>query len=330
MNRAPYKVLVTDYRWPTLDIERAVLAAAGAQLIVAETGREEELISLAPQADAILTCWDLVTEKVIDAAPRCRIITRYGVGLDNIAVAHATRLGIPVTYSPTYCLEEVAEHALALMLALGRRITRFDRALRAGEYPGVPFQGMRRLRGRTLGLLGFGNIARTLAHKAHALGLSVLTHDPGAKEVPMEIGVGVDLDELLAESDVLSIHVPLTPATRGLMNAERLGRMKPGSLLINTSRGPVVELDALLAALDHGPLAGAALDVFPNEPPDLKHPLFQHPHFIATPHAAFYSEESVENLQRLAAGQVAAFLKGQTPENIVNPDYRHHVPRWKK
>jgi D-3-phosphoglycerate dehydrogenase len=322
-----YKILVTDYQWPTLDIEREILADLPAELIVAETGEEDELVRLAPEADGILTCWKHVTAKVIDAAPRCRIVTRYGVGLDNIAVAHATRLGIPVTNSPTYCVDEVAEHAVGLLFALQRRIVRFDRAIRGGTYPGVPFQGMRRVAGRALGLLGYGNIARAVARRARGLGLRVLAHDPAITGMAPEQGSAVPFDQLLAEADYLSLHVPLVPATQGLIGHQAIAHMKPGAFLINTARGGLVNLDAVLEGLEHGPLEGAALDVYPDEPPDLTHPLFRHERFIATPHAAFYSEESVENLQHMAAMQVKAQLAGGTPENIVNPDYRQHAPR---
>ena len=325
-----FKILVTDYQWESLDIEREILAPLPAELIVSETGEEPELVKLAPEVDAILTCWKLVTPKVIDAAPNLRIITRYGVGLDDIAVDHATRLGIPVTYSPTYCLDEVAEHALALVFALMRRVTRFDRSLREGLYRDVPFKGMRRIAGKTLGVLGYGNIGRTLARKARAFGLEILVHDPEVAEIPPGEGRLVDFQTLLANSDILSLHVPLTPETRGLIGREALGSMKQGAFLVNTSRGPVVVPDDLLVSLQEGRLAGAALDVYPEEPPDLGHPLFRHPHFIGTPHASFYSEESVENLQRMSAGQVFQCLSGNTPDNIVNPQYATAPPRPKK
>ena len=320
--------MITDYQWPSLEIEHAILTPLPAELMVAESGDEEELLQLAPQADAIMACWKPVTPAVVDAAPKCRIITRYGVGLDNIPVDHATKLGIPVTYSPTYCLEEVAEHALALVFAMARRVTRFDRALRAGDYPGVPFKGMRRISGKTMGVLGYGNIGRTLAAKARGLGMEVIVHDPQIGTLPANEGRAVDFETLLAEADVLSVHVPLTGGTHGLLNGKTLGRMKPGAFLVNTSRGPVVDLDALHEALEGERLAGAALDVFPVEPPDLQHPVFSHPNFVATPHASFFSEESVENLQRMAAGQVRDCLMGQTPGNIVNPDFADHRPRF--
>lgn len=322
-----FKILITDYKWESLDIEREILAPLPGELIVSETGEEDDLVRLAPEADAILTCWKLVTPKVIDAAPKLRIITRYGVGLDNIAVEHATSLGIPVTYSPTYCLEEVAEHALSLVFSMMRRVVRFDRAVRGGDYTGVPYKGMRRIAGKTLGLLGYGNIGRTLARKAGAFGLEILAHDPLLSELPPEEGRLVDFQTLLANSDILSLHVPLTPETTGLIGREALESMKEGAFLVNTSRGPVVVLDDLLESLEVGNLAGAALDVYPEEPPDLGHPLFQHPHFIATPHASFYSEESVEELQRLAANQVFQCLSGTKPDNVVNPQYAAAPPR---
>lgn len=322
-----YRILVTDYQWPSLDIEREIFADLPGELIVAETGEEDELVQLAPQADAILTCWKQVTPKVIDAAPHCRIITRYGVGLDNIAVDHATRLGIPVTYAPTYCLEEVAEHAMALLFALQRRIVRFDRAIRDGNYPGVSFRGMRRIAGRSLGLLGYGNIARAVARRARGVGLKLLIHDPAVPGLDPEQGRAVSFEQLLMESDFVSVHIPLNDQTRGLLDARAIGMMKPGAFLINTARGGLVVLDAVLQGLEQERLEGAALDVYPDEPPDLTHPLFSHERFIATPHAAFYSEESVANLQRQSAGQVKTLLMGGTPEFIVNPDYRNHPPR---
>ena len=321
------KILITDIQWPSLEIEERVLAPLNAELVLAKTGEEAELVALAPGSDAILTCWKLVTPKVIDAAPECKIICRYGIGLDNIAIDHATSLGIPVTYTPTYCLEEVAEHALGLIVAMQRRISRFDASLRAGQYPGVPFAGIRRIAGKTLGLAGYGNIGRTLAHKARGIGLNILTHDPKVPSLPQEEGRACDFDTLLAESDYLSVHMPMNPETAGLFGRKTLAKMKPGTFLLNTARGGLVDVDALLEALNSGHLAGAALDVHPVEPPDLSHPIFQHPHFLATPHVAFFSEESVENLQTIVANQVLDRLTGKAPEFLVNPDYQNHPPR---
>ncbi len=325
-----FKILITDYQWPTLDIERELLEPLPSELIVAKTGEEDELLKLAPPVDAILTCWKQVTSRVIDAAPQCRIIVRYGIGLDNIAVDQATRLGIPVTNAPTYCLDEVAEHALALLFSLARRVTRFDRALRGGNYAGVEFAGMRRISGKTLGIIGYGHIGRTIAPRARGLGLKVQVCDPAVKSLPPEEGRVVDLDTLLATSDFITLHAPLLPTTRNLIGREALQKVKAGCFLVNTSRGGLVDLDAVLEALESGQLGGCGLDVYPSEPPNLKHPLFQHPRFIPTPHSAFFSEESVENLQHISAGQVRDALTGKSPAPIVNPDYVKHVPRFKR
>jgi D-3-phosphoglycerate dehydrogenase len=324
-----FHVLVTDYAWPSLDIERRILGEASAELIVAGSGEEDELIRLAPRADAILTTWKRVSAAVIDAAPQCRHIARYGIGIDNIDVAHATRLGIPVTNVPAYCVEEVTDHVLALLYALARRIVRFDRAIRSGQYPGVPFFGIPRIAGLTLGIVGYGNIGRMLGRKARALGMHVAVSDPAVPSLPPGEGRVLGLDALLAESDAVSVHAPLLPATRNLIGDAAVANMKPGAFLINTSRGGLVDPAAVLRGLESGRLGGAALDVYPQEPPDTSHPLFQHPHFIATPHVAFYSEASVRDLQATCAGQVRDALQGKLPPHVVNPDFAKNKPRVK-
>jgi D-3-phosphoglycerate dehydrogenase len=264
---------------------------------------------------------------VIDAASKCKHIARYGIGLDNIDVTHATALGIPVTNVPIFCLEEVTDHALALIYAMTRRVVRFDRAIRAGRYPGEPFLGIPRIAGMKLGLIGYGNIGRLMGKKARALGMTILVSDPAVPKLPSEHGRALPLDQLLAEADVVSVHAPLLPQTRNLISDEAIAKMKPGAYLVNTSRGGLADLDAVLRGLESGRLAGAALDVYPEEPPRLAHPLFQHPLFIATPHAAFYSEASVRDLQMTAAGQVRSVLRGVRPPHIVNPAFAQNGPR---
>ena len=323
-----HKILITDYAWPSLDIERDILGELPGELIVAETGEEDELVSLAPEADEIMTCWKRTSSKVIDAAPNCRIVARYGSGLDNIDVDHATTLGIPGTTVPICCLDEVAEHALALMLAMTRRVARFDRALRAGEYGGVPFAGIPRVTDMILGILGYGNIGRRMGRKARGLGMHLLVTDPILIALPKAEGMVVNLDALLAGSDVLTIHLPLTSETQGIIGEEAIAKMKPGTYLINTSRGDTVDSDAVLSALDRGHLAGEARDGYPDEPPDLSHPLFQHPHFIGTPHVSFFSESSVRTLQSSTAQQVRDCLQGKVPDNIVNPEHTEYTPRF--
>lgn len=316
-----FHVLVTDYVWPSLAIEQEVLAAVDADLLVSATGTPDDLLRLAPQADAILTCWQQIPPAVLDAAPRCRIVSRYGIGLDNIPVDHATRLGIVVTNVPDFCLDDVADHTLALLLACARRIVDYAQATRAGIWNLQGVRPMARLRDQTLGLIGYGNIARRVAQRASALGLHVLAYTPRlAADAPAPWGRGTnDLGELLAASDYVSLHVPLTEATRGLIDAPALRRMKPTAYLINTARGAVVEEGALRQALVEGWIAGAALDVLSQEPPPPDHPLVGLDNVILTPHAAFYSQEAIADLEARAARHVAQALAGQIPDHVVNP-----------
>lgn len=312
--------LVTDYAWPSLDPERRILAEAGLELVVAETGTEEELVALAPGAEAILTNWKRVPARVLEEARRCVTVARYGVGIDNIDVAAATELGIVVTNVPDYCVDEVAEHALALLLALGRRIVGFAEQTRSGGWDNQTAGVLRRQRGRTLGLVGFGRIARAVASRAQGLGYVVLAWSPrltpGEHDGVEAVG---SLGELLERSDAVSLHAPLTEDTRRMIGAAELARMRPGSFLINTARGALVDEQALADALDARVLGGAGLDVMGEEPPPPDHPLRRAPGVVMTPHAAFFSVESIEDLQSKTARNVAAVLSGQAVPTIVNP-----------
>lgn len=316
------RVLVTDIAWPSTDLEAEILAQVGASLVVAETGDEPELVALAPEADAILTCWKRVTAAVIAAAPRLRVIGRYGIGLDNIDVAEATRRGIVVTNVPAFCTDEVAEHVLALVLCHVRRVVRLDAEIRGGTWNSVPDPPLRRLAGQTLGIVGFGSISRALARRALGLGLRVVvttrTHPADAADWP-EVEIA-PLDAVRERADVLSLHVPLTDETRGLVDRDFLRRMKPGALLVNTSRGAIVDSAALAEALSEGWIGGAALDVTDPEPLPPGDPLRDVPNLILTPHVAFSSRESLETLQRVAAENVAAVLAGRRPAHVVNPE----------
>jgi len=316
-----FKVLITDYAWPSLEIERRILNAVGAELIVAETGQPDELIALAPQADAILTCWQQVPPEALAAAPNCLLVSRYGIGLDNIPVDLATELGILVTNVPDFCLEEVSDHTMALLLACARRVVQFARATRSGVWDLQGGGPMPRLRGQTLGLIGYGNIAQTLVPKALGFGMQVIAYTPRLPaDALAPLGTATnDLDFLLDQADYISIHTPLTEETRHLIDAAALRRMKSTAHLINTSRGAVIDEAALEQALREGWIAGAALDVLTEEPAKPDHPLLKLDNLIATPHAAFYSEASIEELAEKAAEHVAQVLRGQTPDNIVNP-----------
>ena len=316
-----YTVLITDYAWPTLAIEEAILSKVEATLVVAERGDEAELVQLAPCADAILTCWQPVTPAVVDAAVRCRHISRYGVGLDNIAVERASAQGIVVTNVPDFCVEEVSDHAMALLLACARGVVGFDRATRRGSWDNKGQGALPRLRGQTLGLIGFGNSARALLPKARGFGLRVIAYTPrlAADALAAPDIATQDLDFLLEEADYISIHAPLTAATRHLFNERAFRFMKPTAYLINTSRGAIIDESALCKALDQGWLAGAALDVLTQEPPPSDHPLLHREDVLITPHAAFYSSAAIEELARKAAQHVAQTLRGETPSHIVNP-----------
>jgi D-3-phosphoglycerate dehydrogenase len=313
------KALLTDYAWPDLEIERRILGDAGIELIVAEKKAEPAtLAALAADCDAILTNWVRVPAEVIEAARHCRIICRLGIGLDNIDVATATRLGIPVTNVPDYCLIEVAEHALALILALGRKVAWYHDAAKRGRYALQEGPTLRRMEGQTLGIVGLGNIGRKLAEKAIGIGLQVIATSRSRRDVPTHVEI-VELDDLLARSDYVSLHVPMTPDTKHLINAARLAKMKPSAYLINTARGGLVDVQALTTALRENRLAGAALDVQDPEPPDLSQPPYNDPRVIVTPHAAFVSQESLANLRERVARQVVDRLQGRRPKNVVNP-----------
>ncbi len=314
-----FRVLLTDYAWPDLDIERNILAQYDAELMVAPDRELPTLIALARDADAIMTNWSDVPAALIDAAPKCRIIARLGIGLDNIDVRHATERGIPVTNVPDYCLTEVAEHTLALLLALARKIGVFHQNARAGRYDLAAGLPLRRIEAQTLGIIGLGQIGRRVAAKAQAIGLKLLATSRSRRN-SMPGVAWADLDELLSQSDFVSLHVPLSDQTRGMIGARELSLMKPSAFLINTARGGLLDHGALAKALADGRLAGAALDVQDREPADLSQPPYNDPRVIVTPHAAFYSSESVEELRRRVAHQVGIRLTGGRPENVVNPD----------
>jgi D-3-phosphoglycerate dehydrogenase len=313
------KVLLTDYAWPDLDLERALLADAGAELVVAPAGDAATLAALAAEhrVQAIMTTWARVTADVIAASPHCRIVARLGIGLDNIDVAFATERKIMVTNVPDYCLDEVAEHALALILALGRKIGWYHAATKSGSYELGSGPELRRIAGQTLGIVGLGNIGRALASRAAALGLRVLASGRTPRELP---GIRwCTLDELLAESDYVSLHVPATPETRHLIGRAQLARMKPTAYLVNTARGALVDEQALSEALAAGRLAGAGLDVQQQEPPPLDQAPWNDPRVIVTPHAAFVSRESLIELRNTCTRQVVERLHGRVPKNVVNP-----------
>src|SRR5439155_20610681 len=284
------------------------------------------ILRVATDADAVLVTYAKITAEMIQGLTRCRIISRFGISVDNVDLAAATSAGIVVTRVPDYCIDEVSDHALALLLAVARKIPFANAQVQAGRWEMAAVVPIHRLRGSVLGLAGFGRIPQLVAPKAKSFGLRVVAHDP---YVPTEIftraGVeSVEFPQLLKMSDYVSVHTPLLPETRGLFGADAFRQMKPTADLINTARGPIVDEAALARALDAGQLAGAALDVMTQEPP-VSSPLVGRDDVILTPHTSFYSEESIVDLQTKAAEEVVPVLSGHAPRNPVNPDVLVHV-----
>jgi D-3-phosphoglycerate dehydrogenase len=316
-------VVVTDHPFGGPELERELVADAGFELVYEGDVREpERIVVLAADADAMINCYSQIPREVIEGLASCRIIARYGVGVDTIDLAAATERGIVVTNVPDYCVDEVSDHALALLLALARRLPKLQRATSGGSWSSTDAKPVRRLRESVLGLVGFGRIAREVARKGQALGLRVVACDPFIEDDVLA-AAGVDrrdLEGLLTEADFVSVHVPLSPETRHIIDQAALARMKPTAYLINTSRGALVDTAALRVALHEGRLAGAGLDVLEDEPPAAGEPLLAHENVVVTPHTAFYSEESLVEMRRKCVAQVLAVLRGDRPDYPVNPE----------
>jgi len=314
-------VAVSDSVFPNLDQARAVLSKVGAEVRLAADAKPETILGVARDADALLTTYAKITGDMIRQMKRCRIISRFGIGVDNVDIGAATERGIVVTRVPDYCIDEVSDHAMALLLALVRKIPFANSMVHAGRWEMPAVVPIHRLRGSVLGLVGFGRIPQLVAPKAKSFGIRVVAYDPYIpKEIFARAGVeSVEFAELLKISDYVSIHSPLMAETQSMFNAEVFREMKPTAYLINTARGPIVDEKALADALDAKQIAGAALDVMPQEPPSGS-PLFGRPNVIITPHTSFYSEESLVDLQTKAAEEVVRVIEGRMPRNPVNPE----------
>jgi D-3-phosphoglycerate dehydrogenase len=314
------KVVLTDYVWESLDVEKRTLAGL-AELVALQTQTPAEFLPQAEDCDALLATYaGPISAAVMARMPKCRIIAKYGIGVDTIDVDAATEAGIIVTNNPTYCIEEVAEDTLAMLLACARKIAFYDRLVRSGRWEVPPGKPIFRLAGSTLGLIGFGNIARQVATRAAAFGMRIVFFDPFVMDGQFDAPGGkLELNDLLRESDFVSLHPPLTPRTRKMINDEVLARMKSTAFLINCSRGPVVDTDALVRALDANTIAGCALDVTDPEPLPDPHPLRGRENVILNPHTAWYSEQALVGLQAGAPNEVRRVLLGEWPVNVVNP-----------
>ena len=315
------KVVVTDCSFPEVSVERSLIEAAGGILEVARSKTEDDVIAACQGAIVVLVQWAPITERVLRALPQCKVVIRYGIGVDNIDLEAAKRLGVAVANVPDYCVDEVADHTLALALSLGRQVLpTFDR-LKAGVWKITPPAPMPAFRDMTFAVAGLGRIGRAVLARARAFGFALAAYDPVPPDGAFrEAGARrLALDEVFSESDILSVHVPLNAGTRHLVSRDRMKSMKRTSLLINTSRGGLVDTRALAAALAEGLIAGAGIDVFEEEPLPTDHPLLHCPNAILTSHTAWFSEASVSRLQRLAGDEAVRGLKGQPLKNRVNP-----------
>lgn len=315
------QVAITDYTFPSLEIEQAILQAAGHELTSGQCRTPEALIELVHSADAVITQFAPVNADVVRAMQRAKVIVRYGIGYDNVACDVARELGIPVCNIPDYCVDEVAEHTLGFVLATTRQLRpNCDTVLRGEWGLGVPLEQMRALRDLTIGIIGFGRIGRAVAERLKAFRCRMLVVDPIATshDATAHGAALVTLDELLADSDVVTLHCPSTPQTRKLINADTLAKMKRGAIFINVGRGDLADLDAVTGALSRGHLSAAALDVFDPEPLPAGHPIRQMSHVILSSHIASASPTAVRTLRETAARLAVMALRGEPLPTVVN------------
>jgi len=317
-----HTVVVTDHDFEDLGIEREVLDGVAEVVALADdvAGVADDADGRLADADAVLNLRYEIGSDAIARMDDCRVIARYGIGVDNVATGAAADRGIPVTNVPDYCLEEVATHALSLTLSLSRGLKRYDASVAAGGWDrgaGVP---LHRFSTRTVGVVGYGAIGRAVGARAAALGADVIASDPflDPEDLADDPATLTGFEDLCARADVVTVHSPLTDDTRGLLDADAFARMDDSAVVVNVARGPIVDVDDLHDAIEAGELGGAGLDVFPAEPPAPGHPLRDHPRVVTTPHVAWYSEESGADRRRRAAGIVRDVLTGGAPENVVN------------
>jgi len=308
-------IAITDSPFPSLDPAKAALARLNPTFRMSKSAGPEDILAVARDADAILVTYAKLTAELIGQLTRCKAIGRFGLGVDNIDLKAAGAKGIQVNYVPDYCIHEVSDHAMAMLLALARKIPLSNKVVQAGRWEMPAVVPIHRLTGQVLGLIGFGNIPRMVAPKAKAFGLRVITYDPYVSaDVLKAAGVeGVSLDQLLATSDFISVHAPLMDATRGLLDAAAFAKTKKGVRIVNTARGPLIDEPALIAALDSGQVGAAALDVVNTEPLSKDSPLLGRDNVILSPHTGFYSVEALEELQTKCASDVARVLSGEKP-----------------
>jgi len=311
------KIVITDCGFANIFPETAAITEAGFELAYAQCKTADDVMSAAADADGIMVQFAPVTAEVIYSLSRCKVIVRYGIGVDNVDLAVAKAKGIPVCNVPDYCIDEVADHTVALALAHARQLFQIDARTRAGVWKIIPDKPMPSFNDMTFATAGYGRIARAVLDRARAFGFKIAAYDPYVLPANEEVA-SLSLDELFRQADILSLHVPLSPETKHLVNAERLAQMKPTAILVNTARGGLIDTVALSEALQSGTIAAAGLDVFEYEPLEEDHPLRKSPNALLTSHMAWFSEKSVPKLQRLAAEEAIRALQGKPLRNQVN------------
>jgi len=317
---AKYKVVVSDNRHGDYSIEAAVLKPIDAEVVIENCSTEEEMIIACKDADGVLLDQAPMTAKVIESLTKCKVISRYGVGYDNVDVEACTKKKIYVANVPDYCMEDVSDHAMALFFSCVRRITLRDKQVRQGGW-NMDRSGIYRIKDKVFALMGFGNIARCLIRKLSGLGLKkILVYDPYvSKEIIEALGAQkADLETVLAEADYISLHMPVTPETRGIIDKKAFSLMKNTAILINTARGPLIDEEALIDALSNGKIACAGLDTHNKEPLPGDSPLIKMDNCILTDHVGFYSDESMKELHTKIAQNIKAVLEGGNPIYPVN------------
>lgn len=325
-----FRAVIVEHGYKTTRYEREIVGAAGGEFIDASDRPLEEALHLAESAEGVMVRRLDVTAQVVRRLSKCKILTRYGVGTDNVDVDAATQAGIIVGHAPLYATDEVSVHAVALLLACVRDLVGTHQRLEAGAWDVERPIPVCRMAGRTLGIVGFGNIGRAVARKLSGWDLRIVATDPFVEpERAVAMGVElVSLDELLKTSDLISLNCPLLPETRHLIDAASLAKMKRGAILVNTARGGVVDTRALLAALDAGQLECAGLDVFEEEPLPADAPLRRHPRVVLTDHMAWYSEQSQVQLQTTIAQEIVRVCCGGLPVSLMNPEVLKKLGRY--
>jgi D-3-phosphoglycerate dehydrogenase len=321
MKQHHFQVVITDCDHGSIQEEQEEFNRIGAELILAQVQEEKDLIRTSKEADGLLNQYALLNRRVLENLPKCKVVSRYGVGVDSVDLKAATDFGIVVANVPDYCMDEVANQTIAMLLTLIRKTAFFDQKVKSGRWDFHPGTPIHRTKGKILGLIGCGKIGLEVAKKISGFGVKVIAFDPYLQKA----GEGVELmdfDAVLKKSDFISIHCPLNESTRHLIGKKEFQKMEKRPIIINTSRGPIIDEAALIEALEEGGVSGAGLDVLEKEPPDPQSPLLKMDNVILSPHVGFYSEESISELKRRTAQNVSNVLMGRWPGSVVNREVK--------